>query len=240
MQHPTATREEWLAARNALMIKEKARTRLGDAIAAERRALPWVRIEKEYGFDSQAGKVTLSDLFDGRSQLFTKTFMLSPGQQSQCVGCSLECDHMAGIVEHLNANDVSYAVIASAPLTEIEVVRQRMGWTFNWVSSFGTEFNREVVNAFSPTGHGVGSNQSFYKDEDGQVFLTYGNSGRGGEGHMGIYAIFDQMAKGRNENGPFFSMTDWVRPRNMYGQGGTVEGNGEYRPADCGCGEPAA
>src|SRR5262245_55503105 len=117
------SREEWVVARKALMAKEKELTRLRDRLAAERRALPWVRIDKQYVFDAPQGKVTLADLFDGRSQLFVKHFMMGPGQVSQCVGCSLEVDHLEGILAHLQNRDVSYVAVARAPIEEIEAVR---------------------------------------------------------------------------------------------------------------------
>src|SRR5579862_1682526 len=123
-QHRIVSRDEWLAARTALLAKEKAFTRQRDELSEQRLALPWVKIEKDYVFDGPAGKLTLSDLFAGKSQLFTKTFMLAPGQTRQCVGCSLEVDHVAGLLEHLAANDVAYAVIAPAPIAEIEAMRR--------------------------------------------------------------------------------------------------------------------
>src|SRR5688500_12402410 len=121
MDHPKiVTRDEWLVARKELLAKEKELTRLRDQLAAERRALPWVKIEKSYVFDAPEGKVTLADLFDGRTQLFIKHFMMGPGQVAQCVGCSLEVDHIDGVLVHLENHDVSYAVVARAPIAEIE------------------------------------------------------------------------------------------------------------------------
>src|SRR5262245_12541938 len=130
------SREEWIQARKALVAKEKELTRLRDRLAAERRALLWVRVEKDYVFDAPHGTVTLADLFDGRSQLFVKHFMMGPGQVGQCVGCSLEVDHIDGVLVHLQNHDVSYVAVARAPIEEIEVVRTRMGWRFSWVSSY--------------------------------------------------------------------------------------------------------
>src|ERR1700738_3298268 len=141
MQHQIVSRDEWLKARVALLVKEKAFTRLRDQLSAEQRALPWVRVEKDYVFDGPSGKVTLAQLFDGRSQLFLKHFMMGPGQTEQCVGCSLEVDHVEGILEHLENHDVSYVAVARAPIEEIEAVRKRMSWRFNWVSSYSTDFN---------------------------------------------------------------------------------------------------
>src|SRR5215831_10010752 len=134
------SREEWIEARRALLEREKEVTRLRDELNEYRRELPWVKIEKEYVFDTPKGKVTLAELFDGRSQLFIKHFMMGPGQVTQCVGCSLEVDHLEGVPEHLENHDVSYAVVARASIKEIEAVRKRMGWRFPWVSSYDSDF----------------------------------------------------------------------------------------------------
>jgi predicted dithiol-disulfide oxidoreductase (DUF899 family) len=235
MQHEVVSREDWRAARAALIAKEKAFTRAGDALSAEQRALPWVEIEKTYVFQSASGPRTLSDLFDGRSQLFVKLFMFNPGQTHQCTGCSLEVDHVAGLLEHLNGNDVSYVVIAPAPIDEIEDLRRRMDWRFPWVSSFGSDFHYDAHVTFNPEGVSDTGNLVFYKDEEGRIFHTYSAYSRGAEGFLGIYRIFDLMPKGRNENGPYHTMGDWVRPRNMYGKGGMVERNGRYHPQACVC-----
>ena len=157
--HRIASREEWLTARKALLTKEKELTRRRDALAAERRALPWVKVAKRYVFRGPEGEVTLADLFDGRSQLFVKHFMLAPGQLGQCVGCSLEVDHLEGLLVHLRNHDVSYVAVARAPIEEIEAVRQRMGWQFPWVSSHGSDFNHDFQVSFKPeelaAGHAV-------------------------------------------------------------------------------------
>jgi predicted dithiol-disulfide oxidoreductase (DUF899 family) len=254
--HPIASREQWLEARIALLAREKALTRQRDAVAAERLALPWVRIEKDYVFDGPHGKLTLSDLFRDRSQLYIKHFMMGPGAQHQCVGCSLEVDHVEGILTHLENHDVSYAVVARAPIEEIEVVRQRMNWKFLWVSSFGSDFNYDFDVSFRPEEVAAGRAQYnfgtapewtagmqdlsgrsiFYRNDAGKIFHTYSAYGRGGEEVLGIYGILDAMPKGRNETGPYHSLADWARPRNMYGKGGMVEGNGRYHASACGCG----
>src|SRR6202049_4202891 len=213
MQHEIVSREEWLKARTALLAKEKLFTRSRDQLSAEQRALPWVRVEKDYVFDGPSGKVTLAQLFGGRSQLFIKHFMMGPGQTEQCVGCSLEVDHVEGILPHLENHDVSYAVIARAPIEEIEVVRKRMGWKFLWVSSFGGDFNYDFNVSFKPEAVASGrahynfgtapewaagvqdlSGRSFfYKNEAGQIFHTYSAYSRGGEEVLGIYGILDSM-----------------------------------------------
>ena len=149
MQHEVVSRDEWLKARTALLAREKAFTKLGDELAAEQRALPWVRIDKEYVFDGSTGKVTLADLFGRRSQLFLKHFMMAPGQTEQCVGCSLEVDHVAGLLGHLDNNNVSYVAVARAPIGEIEVLKQRMGWRFPFVSAFDSDFNYDFNVSFT-------------------------------------------------------------------------------------------
>jgi predicted dithiol-disulfide oxidoreductase (DUF899 family) len=253
--HQTVTKADWLEARHTLLAKEKELTRLRDRLAEERRALPWVKIEKPYVFDGPEGKVTLAQLFGGRSQLFVKHFMMGPGAWTQCVGCSFEVDHVEGILTHLNNRDVTYAVVARAPIEEIEVVRKRMGWRFSWVSSYHSDFNYDFDVSFTPEqivsgralynfkqapGWAAGledlSGESvFFKDSSGQIYLTYATFGRGGEEFLTAYRILDVMPKGRDENGPYCSLADWVRPRDMYGKGGTVEPNGRYHASGCNC-----
>jgi predicted dithiol-disulfide oxidoreductase (DUF899 family) len=250
--HKIVSPAEWLEARKALLAKEKELTRLRDQLATQRRALPWVRIDKAYVFDAPQGKVTLADLFDGRSQLFIKHFMLGPGQIGQCVGCSLEVDHLEGILVHLENHDVSYAVVARAPIEEIEAVRQRMGWRFRWVSSYHSDFNYDFHVSFTPEqiaagrafynyayGHpgleDLSGDSVFFKDEAGQIFHTYSTFGRGGEEFLGAYRFLDVMPKGRDENGPYHTLADWVRLRNTYGKGGMVEVNGRYHAPSCAC-----
>jgi predicted dithiol-disulfide oxidoreductase (DUF899 family) len=246
------SRAEWLEARKALLIKEKELTRLRDELAAERRALPWVRVDKQYVFDGPGGKVTLGDLFDGRSQLFVKHFMLGPSQVGQCVGCSLEVDHVEGTLVHLQNHDVSYVVVARAPIGEIEVVRKRMGWNVRWVSSYHSEFNYDFHVSFTPDQIAAGrafynyqhvdpgledlsGDSVFFKDDDVRIFHTYSTYGRGGEEFLGVYRYLDAAPKGRGEDGPYKTLADWVRPRNTYGTGGLVEGNGRYHQTSCGC-----
>src|SRR5215468_5506176 len=239
------SREEWIEARRALLAKEKEFTRRRDELNRQRRELPWVKIEKEYVFDAPEGKATLAELFDGRSQLFIKHFMIGPRQGTQCVGFSLEVDHIEGVLEHLHNHDVTYAVVARAPINEIEVVRRRMGWRFPWVSSFNSDFNYDFGVSFTAervaagtasynyqpvepwavalqdlSGHSV-----FYRNETGEIFHTYSTFARGSEEFLGIYRFLDVMPKGRNENGPYHSLTDWARPHDKYGADGIVEGN---------------
>jgi predicted dithiol-disulfide oxidoreductase (DUF899 family) len=249
------SRREWNTARIALLAKEKELTRFRDRLAVERHALPWVRIDKEYVFDAPEGKVSLAELFDGRSQLFVKHFMMGPHATGQCVGCSFEVDHVQGILAHLENHDVTYAVVARAPIEEIEVVRKRMAWTFRWVSSYHSDFNYDFDVSFTPeqlaSGRAVynfneapaaatglqdlSGDSVFFKDASGRIYLTYATFGRGGEEFLGAYRFLDVMPKGRDESGPYHSLADWVRPRDMYGKGGIVEANGRYHTSGCTC-----
>src|SRR6266568_228395 len=219
---------DWLVARKQLLTKEKEFTRQRDALNTERRALPWVKVEKQYVFDGSSGKLTLAQLFNGRSQLFIKHFMMGPGQKQQCVGCSLEVDHVEGILDHLENHDVSYAAVARAPIDEIEAVRKRMDWHFPWVSSYNNQQGNPGMEDLS-------GDSIFYKDDSGQIFHTYSTFGRGGEEFLGIYRFLDLMPKGRDENGPHHSLADWARPHNMYGKGGMVEATGRYHAPGCAC-----
>jgi predicted dithiol-disulfide oxidoreductase (DUF899 family) len=250
--HRVVSRSAWLEARTALLAKEKAFTKFKDQLSAEQRALPWVRIEKEYVFDGPAGKVTLAQLFNGRSQLFIKHFMMGPGQTRQCVGCAFEVDHLEGLLVHLENHDLSYVAVARAPIEEIEALRQRMEWKFPWVSSYQNDFNYDFNVSFTPeqvaAGNGtynfhpikpvmedLSGDSVFFKDDAGQIFHTYSTFGRGGEQFLGAYNFLDVTPKGRNENGPYHSLGDWVRPKNMYGKGGMVEATGRFHSPGCGC-----
>jgi len=250
--HRISSRSEWIQARTALLAKEKAFTKLRDQLSAEQRALPWVRVEKEYSFDAPSGKVTLAQLFNGRSQLFIKHFMMGPGQTRPCVGCAFEVDHLEGLLVHLENHDLSYVAVARAPIAQIEAYRKNMGWKFPWVSSYHSDFNYDFNVSFTPEELASGNayynfqkmnpgmedlsgDSVFFKDDAGQIFHTYSTFGRGGEQFLGAYAYLDVTPKGRNENGPYHSLGDWVRPRNMYGKGGMVEGNGRFHAPSCGC-----
>lgn len=243
--HKIVSQNEWLSARKALLAKEKELTRLRDRISEERRALPWVKVEKEYVFDTPKGKKTLSDLFEGRSQLIIKHFMLAPGQMEGCVGCSFEVDHIEGALVHLEHHDVTYVAVARAPLAEIEAYKKRMGWRFKWVSSFGSDFNYDFHVSFtkdevengdayynyestSVSLEDLSGNSVFYKDESGDIFHTYSVYGRGNEETLGTYMYLDITPKGRNETGPNHDLTDWVRLHDRYDAGGHVDMTGRY------------
>ncbi len=218
LQHSVVTQEEWLVARKALLAKEKEAIRLRDKINTERVALPWVKVEKPYLFDTPNGKKTLAELFDGRSQLIVYHFMLGPGWDAGCLGCSLLCDHLDGTLPHLNHHDVTLTAVSRAPLAEITAYKKRMGWQFPWVSAFGSDFNFDyhvsftddelksgnAVYNFAPTSAASGFTElpglsAFYKDETGEVFHTYSSYARGGEELLGTLMVLDRAPRGRNE-----------------------------------------
>ena len=229
MQHAVVSRAEWLRARKRLLKTEKELTRLGDRVAAERLALPWVRIDKEYVFDTLDGPRVLAELFEGRSQLLVQHFMFAPGWQQGCPSCSYMADHTDGMNLHLAHHDVTMIAVSRAPLGEIERFRKRMGWRFRWVSSHDSLFNYDFGVSFTPqdvasgsidynygqwdmTGEEWPGVSGFFKDEAGAVFHTYSTYGRGVEVMMGAYAMLDLAAKGRNETRGM----DWVRHHDRY------------------------
>ncbi|HEY5811190.1 MAG TPA: DUF899 domain-containing protein, partial [Terrimicrobiaceae bacterium] len=171
------TRDEWLAARNALLAKEKAATRARDALSAERRRLPMVKIEKQYVFESPNGKATLLDLFEGRRQLILYHFMFEPKWDEGCPGCSMVVDNM-GHPAHLHARDTSRVLVSLAPLSKIEPFKKRMGWTTPWFSSFGTDFNSDFGVT---TSEGETFGLSAFLRDGTDVYHTYFTAGRGVE-----------------------------------------------------------
>jgi predicted dithiol-disulfide oxidoreductase (DUF899 family) len=231
------TREEWTKARVALLAKEKELTRQRDALAQERQQLPWVRIEKNYMFETASGKKPLGELFSGKSQLAIYHFMFGPEWEQGCPSCSLIADHLDNLGMHLAQRDVRLLVVSHAPLTKIETFQKRMGWKFPWVSSFGSEFNfdfgvsvkREeaakeheynyVLTKF-PSEERPGMSV-FYRDASGGVFHTYSMYGRGLEELMSIYMILDRVPKGRDEAGLAHGMA-WVRHHDRYPESNIV------------------
>ena len=233
MDHRIGTRQEWFEARKKLLAREKALTRERDAVAAERRALPWVKIEKTYAFDSNDGKVTLADLFAHRSQLMIYHFMYGPDWKEGCPGCSFIADHVDAARQHFEHNDLSFAAVSRTGVANIEAYRKRMGWTFRWVSSLGSDFNYDfgvsfhkqdieagtaVYNFNRKTGdmeelHGE---SCFYKDNDGAIYHTYSSYGRAGEELLGAYRFLDLAPLGRNEDGK--GMMAWMRRHDQYGK----------------------
>jgi predicted dithiol-disulfide oxidoreductase (DUF899 family) len=234
MIQPTiVTRDEWLAARRALLVKEKAHTRAGDVLSAERRRLPIVKVDRPYVFDTPDGRRTLADLFAGRTQLIVYHFMMGPGWIDGCPSCSFLVDHLDGALVHLANRDVTLVAVSRAPLPEIEAFKRRMGWHFTWVSSYGTDFNWDYHVSFTkdevangqmhynyderlfPSEEGPGFSV-FWKNEAGEVFHTYSTYGRGGEIVLGTYHLLDLVPKGRDEEGLPFPMA-WVRHHDRYG-----------------------
>jgi predicted dithiol-disulfide oxidoreductase (DUF899 family) len=230
--HRLVSRDEWIAERKALLAREKELTRLRDQIARERRALPWVRIDKDYVFDAPKGRRTLAELFDGRTQLLVQHFMLAPGWEQGCPSCSYMADHSDGMNVHLAHRDVTLVAVSRAPLAEIERFRRRMGWRFKWVSSHGSDFNYDFGVSFTPEqvakgglyynygttpySHEEGPGISaFFKDPSGAVFHTYSTYGRGVEVMMGTYNMLDLMPKGRSERDVPHKM-EWVRHHDRY------------------------
>lgn len=232
LHQPVVRREEWLQARKILLKQEKALTRMRDLLAAERRRLPWVRVEKDYFFDSPRGQLTLRELFKGRSQLIVQHFMLAPGWEAGCTGCSFCADHAEPAVVHLENHDVAYVRVSRAPLPTIENYRKRMGWQADWVSSFNSDFNFDFGVSFTAqqleTG-GVDYNYGriddlryiseelpghsvFYCNDRGEVFHTYSSFARGNEEAISTFIYLDMTPKGRNEE----STMDWVRRHDEY------------------------
>lgn len=217
-ENAIVSREEWLEARRRLLQLEKEETRLRDKVRAERRALPWVRMGKDYVFQAPDGEKRLADLFDGRSQLIVYHFMLGPDWDAGCTGCSFHSDHVDGALVHLNNHDVTYVAVSRAPIEKIEAYRKRMGWKFPWVSSYGSDFNFDFHVSFTPEELASGSVRynfteipreqahdelpglsSFHKNEKGEIFHTYSTYARGGEELIGTLMILDRAPFGRNE-----------------------------------------
>jgi len=227
--HRIVSRDEWLAARKTLLDHEKELTRLGDDVARERRELPWVRIDQTYTFDTPDGRRSLAELFDGRRQLVMQHFMLAPGWEQGCKSCSYMADHTDSTTIHLAQRDVTFVAVSRAPLAEIERFRQRMGWKFAWVSSDGTDFNRDFHVTFTaeereegtarynfggrPAGEEMPGISVFWKSDAGEVFHTYSAYGRGVEVMMHTYRLLDLTPKGRDENGHGMG---WVRHHDRY------------------------
>ena len=238
-------RSEWLAAREELLAQEKELTRARDRVSAQRRALPWVKVEQNYSFDTAAGRKTLAELFNGRSQLIVYHFMWRGDLDDACVGCSFLADHIDGANLHLAEHDVSVIVVSRAPLPVLEAFKQKMGWRFDWVSSEDSDFNYDYHVSFRP--EEIASGQVyynyrltqasieelsgfsvFYQDKQGAVFHTYSSYGRGNEEVLGAYMYLDLTPKGRNETGPNHNLTDWVRHHDRYDMGGSVDSTGAY------------
>jgi predicted dithiol-disulfide oxidoreductase (DUF899 family) len=242
--HTTGTRDEWLAAREQLLVREKEHTRLGDELAQLRRELPWVRLEKEYRLDTDDGERPLGELFDGRSQLLVYHFMFGPSYDAGCPVNSSIADSIDGVLPHLQARDVTFVLVSQAPLGKLQAYKRRMGWSVPWVSSAPSDFNfdlgfshaeeqdREAVarmeSALPPiveqNARASGTDIAGYLTESpgfsafaldaGRVYHTYSTSWRGLEFVMGYYPILDHAPKGRDE-GEAWQL--WIRRNDEYG-----------------------
>jgi predicted dithiol-disulfide oxidoreductase (DUF899 family) len=237
-EHPTVVSSaEWLTARRELLREEKELTKLRERLAARRRALPWEKVDQPYPFESPAGPVTLAELFEGRSQLIVYHFMFGPGWEEGCKSCSYVSDHLAPAVVHLQARDVAFAAISHAPLAEFAPFKERMGWSFNWVSSHGSDFNRDYQVSFTPEEMAQGEvyynygRRAFPVEEapglsvfartpDGAVYHTYSTYSRGLEPLIGTYTLLDLVPKGRDEE-PENTMS-WVRYHDRYDHSAAV------------------
>jgi predicted dithiol-disulfide oxidoreductase (DUF899 family) len=230
--HRVVSKAEWIEARKKLLAKEKEFTRLRDRLSQERRDLPWEAVDKKYVFDGPKGKEALSDLFEGRSQLVVYHFMFGPDWEAGCPHCSRWADSFDRAIVHLNQRDVTMVVVSRAPYDRLAAYEKRMGWTFKWLSSQGTDFNFDYRVSFSPAELGKKSAfynftmqdpgpsereglSVFYKDAAGAVFHTYSTYARGIDMINVDYQILDLVPKGRDEGdrGPY-----WVRRHDEYGK----------------------
>ena len=232
--HRIVSKDEWLAARSALLKKEKEFTLLRDKLGQQQRDMPWVLVDKEYLFDGPNGKQTLSDLFDGRSQLIVYHFMYDPNWDAGCPSCSFWADNFNGIVVHLNQRDVTMMAVSKAPYSKIGEYKKRMGWDFKWVSSYDNDFNFDYHVSFTPEelsekkafyNYNLQDTHSperegvsvFYKDTAGHVFHTYSAYARGIDVLNVAYHYLDLVPKGRDEDGHEFPQF-WVRRHDEYGK----------------------
>ena len=228
--HPVVSQGEWLEARKRLLLEEKELTRRRDELSRRRRELPWLRVDKPYTFASDAGEESLAQLFAGRSQLIVYHFMLGPDWTEGCKGCSFWADNFERNTVHLAARDATLIAVSRAPFSLIESFRRRMGWTFKWVSSLGSDFNFDYGVSFAPGSGGAVYNYApsdatderpgisvFLKDPAGSVFHTYSCYARGLEMMNAAYAYLDLLPKGRDEAGLPHPMT-WLRHRDRYGE----------------------
>src|SRR5262245_38393669 len=221
--------QEWLAARKAFLAKEKEFTRLRDQLSRERRALPWERVEKAYAFDAPEGRVGLADLFSGHGQLLVYHFMFGPDWNEGCPSCSFWADNYNGVDVHLAHRDTALVAVSRAPLAKLDAYKKRMGWTFRWVSSAGSDFNFDFGASFKPDEQAAAYNfgtikpygeetpgiSIFRRGDDGAVHHTYSTYARGLDMLNGAYHLLDLTSKGRDEEGLPFSMA-WVRRHDQY------------------------
>lgn len=230
-EHKVATREEWLAARQALLVEEKAMSKAADALAAKRRALPWVEVEKDYRFQTDDGEKSLAELFGDRSQLIVQHFMYAPGAEAGCALCSFWADNYNPMIRHFAARDVSFVAVSRAPLADFQAYKARMGWQFDWVSSHGSDFNHDFQAsatdqemADGETEYNFRKTKPFSQDmpgascfvkRDGKVYHTYSIYSRGLDRLNTVYNYLDIAPKGRDEQDLPFPMA-WVRRHDEY------------------------
>ena len=240
MSHHVVSASEWLAARKELLKKEKEFSRMRDELTQQRRDLPWEKVNKNYEFDGPNGRETLSELFDGCSQLIIYHFMYGPDWPEGCKICSMLGDHYDPIVLHLKARDVNLVTVSRAPISALEDYKKRMGWSFKWVSSLDSEFNWDYHVSFTQEDLDSGTAyynyqkgakfpvteapgiSAFFKDGNGEVFHTYSSFGRGLENFLGIYNFLDIVTKGRDEVGLPYGMA-WVQHKDRYGDDSVVD-----------------
>jgi predicted dithiol-disulfide oxidoreductase (DUF899 family) len=229
--HNVVSRDKWLAARKELLCEEKEFTHQREELAAKRRQLPWVEIDKQYTFDSTSGEVSLGDLFDGRHQLLVYHFMFAPEWSQGCKSCSLLADHYDPAIIHLNHRDTSMVTVSRAPLAKLQAFRERMGWKFNWVSTIDDDFNRDFGVLFREQELNAGLTvynynrepypisdlpglSVFYRDDSGRIFHTYSTYARGLDIFINTYNFLDVTPKGRDEEN--IEIMSWVRHHDRY------------------------
>lgn len=232
-QPRVVSREEWLAARRELLAAEKQFTKQRDELTRKRQAMPWVAVETDYRFLAPQGELSLAELFEGRSQLIVQHFMYGPEWSEGCPSCSFWADNYDGTIAHLNARDISFVAVSAAPIEKLEAYRARMGWSFRWVSSGGSSFNRDFRVSFTQAEVDAGRLHYNYRDdarfptteapgisvfargEGGELFHTYSCYARGLDMLNGAYHYMDLTPKGRDEAGLGYSMA-WLRRRDSY------------------------
>jgi predicted dithiol-disulfide oxidoreductase (DUF899 family) len=233
-QHQVVSRREWIAARKAHLDHEKEFTRARDRLSAERRALPWVKVDKPYVFEGPKGKATLAGLFDGRAQLIVQHFMFGPDWNEGCKSCSFWADGFERMIPHLAARDTTLVAVSRAPLAKLEAFKTRMHWTFQWFSAANNEFNYDYAVSFTPEQlqsggmiYNYGTSgftieeapgiSVFFRDQAGDIFHTYSCFARGLDMMNAAYHYLDLTPLGRHEDGLPYPM-DWVRLRDRYQQ----------------------
>ena len=234
-EHRVVSHDEWIAARKDFLQREKAFTQVRDELSAARRALPWERVTKDYRFEGSGGKMSLADLFQGRSQLLVYHFMFDPGWNAGCKSCSFWADNFNGIGGHLAERDVTLTAVSRAPIEKLTAFAKRLGWSFPWVSSNGSDFNFDYGVSFRPdeiakgeVSYNFGPHKAygqempgisvFFKDTDGAIYRTYSCYARGLDMLNGAYHFLDLVPKGRDEDGLPYTMT-WVRLHDEYPAG---------------------